>query len=62
MFKLIDYFTLNANHVLTKDQIIENVWGIDEYLDDNTIAVLWIDIHDMITCLELLIHKIMLAA
>lgn len=38
-FKLIDYFTLNANHVLTKDQIIENVWGFNEFLDDNTIAV-----------------------
>lgn len=38
-FKLVDYFTNNANKALTKEQIMESVWGTNEFLEENTIAV-----------------------
>ncbi|MDD5934029.1 MAG: response regulator transcription factor [Clostridiales bacterium] len=38
-FKLLDYLSQHPSMVFTKDQLIDNVWGYNEYLDDNTIAV-----------------------
>lgn len=38
-FKLLDVLTLNANHVFSKQKIIDEVWGVDEYIDENTVAV-----------------------
>ncbi len=38
-FKILDYLTLNANQIMPKQKLIDEVWGIDEYIDENTVAV-----------------------
>lgn len=38
-FKILDLLTLNKNLPFTKQQIIDNVWGIDAYIDENTVTV-----------------------
>lgn len=38
-FKILNLLTLNKNVPFTKQQIIDNVWGIDAYIDENTVAV-----------------------
>ncbi len=38
-FKILDYLTLNANQIIPKQKLIDEVWGIDEYIDENTVAV-----------------------
>lgn len=38
-FKLLDLLTFNANKIFSKQQLMDEVWGIDEFIDDNTVAV-----------------------
>lgn len=38
-FKLLDALTLNANRVISKQKLIDLVWGPEEYIDENTVAV-----------------------
>lgn len=38
-FKVLDLLTLNKNIPFTKQQIIDKVWGIDAYIDENTVTV-----------------------
>lgn len=38
-FKMLDFLTLNENTLFGKQKIIDEVWGIDEYIDENTVAV-----------------------
>lgn len=38
-FKILDYLTLHENQIMPKQKIIDDVWGIDEYIDENTVAV-----------------------
>lgn len=38
-FRLLDVLSENANRVFTKQQIIDSVWGVNEYIDENTVAV-----------------------
>lgn len=38
-FKILDYLTLHENQIMSKQKIIDDVWGIDEYIDENTVAV-----------------------
>ncbi len=38
-FKILDYLTLNENTIIPKQKLIDEVWGIDEYIDENTVAV-----------------------
>ncbi len=38
-FKLLDLLTLNANQIFSKQRIIDAVWGIEEYIDENTVSV-----------------------
>lgn len=38
-FKILDYLALNENRIFSKQQLIDAVWGIDEYIDENTVAV-----------------------
>lgn len=38
-FKVLDYLTLNADRIFSKQQLIDAVWGIEEYIDENTVAV-----------------------
>lgn len=38
-FKILDYLTANANQIIPKQKLIDEVWGIDEYIDENTVAV-----------------------
>ena len=40
-YQLLEYFIMNQNQVLTKEMIMENIWGIDsEFIDSNTISVM----------------------
>ena len=40
-YQLLEYFIMNQNQVLTKEMIMENIWGIDsEFIDPNTISVM----------------------
>ena len=40
-YQLLEYFIMNQNRVLTKEMIMENIWGIDsEFIDSNTISVM----------------------
>ena len=40
-YQLLEYFIMNQNQVLTKEMIMENIWGIDsEFIDLNTISVM----------------------
>lgn len=38
-FKLLDVLTANADRIFGKQQLIDKVWGLDEYIDENTVAV-----------------------
>ncbi len=39
-YQLLEYFMRNQNQVLTKENILENVWGVDgEFVVDNTVSV-----------------------
>jgi DNA-binding response OmpR family regulator len=38
-FKLIDYLSAHPSQVFSKEQLMNNVWGYPEYMDDNTIVV-----------------------
>ncbi|MDE6060165.1 MAG: response regulator transcription factor [Clostridia bacterium] len=38
-FKILDYLSLNENQIIPKQKLIDEVWGIDEYIDENTVAV-----------------------
>lgn len=38
-FKLLDVLTLNAGRVFSKQKLIDEVWGVDYYIDENTVAV-----------------------
>ena len=38
-FKILDYLTLHENQIMPKQKIIDDVWGVDEYIDENTVAV-----------------------
>ena len=41
VYQLLEYFIMNQNQVLTKEMIMENIWGIDsEFIDPNTISVM----------------------
>lgn len=39
VFLLLLYFCKNPNRILTKEQIFQAVWGMDHYIDDNTVMV-----------------------
>ena len=40
-YQLLEYLIMNQNQVLTKEMIMENIWGIDsEFIDSNTISVM----------------------
>ena len=40
-YQLLEYLIMNQNQVLTKEMIMENIWGIDsEFIDLNTISVM----------------------
>lgn len=38
-FRLLDLLTLNAGRVFNKQKIIDEVWGVDYFIDENTVAV-----------------------
>lgn len=39
-YKLLLYFMENANHVLSKEQILSHIWDVDEnYVDNTTVSV-----------------------
>lgn len=38
-FKILDYLTTHENQIMPKQKIIDDVWGVDEYIDENTVAV-----------------------
>ncbi|MDO5520582.1 MAG: response regulator transcription factor [bacterium] len=38
-FMLLDFLSDSPNQVFTKQQLIDQVWGYSEFIDDNTIAV-----------------------
>lgn len=38
-FKILDYLTAHENQIMPKQKIIDDVWGVDEYIDENTVAV-----------------------
>ena len=38
-FKLLDFLSSHPLQVFSKEQLMESVWGYNEYLDENTIAV-----------------------
>ncbi|WP_238483714.1 response regulator transcription factor [Anaerosporobacter faecicola] len=38
-FKLLDFITSNPNQVFSKEQLMNQVWGYAEYIDNNTITV-----------------------
>ncbi len=38
-FKILDYLTIHENQIMSKQKLIDEVWGIDEYIDENTVAV-----------------------
>lgn len=38
-FRLLDFLTSNPNRIFSKQKLIDEVWGIDEYIDENTVAV-----------------------
>jgi len=38
-FQLLDFLSSHPNQVFTKDQLIDQVWGYTEFIDENTIAV-----------------------
>ncbi len=38
-FGMLDCLTKNRNRIFSKQQLIDAVWGEDEYIDENTVAV-----------------------
>ncbi|MDR0294170.1 MAG: response regulator transcription factor [Oscillospiraceae bacterium] len=38
-FHLLDFLSSHAGQVFTKSQLMDEVWGYNEYVDENTIAV-----------------------
>lgn len=38
-FKLLEFLASNPSQVFSKEQIMDQVWGYNEFLDDNTVAV-----------------------
>lgn len=38
-FKLLDFLSSHPSQVFSKEQLMDCIWGCNEYLDDNTIAV-----------------------
>lgn len=38
-YELLVFFMKNTNQVFTKTQLLEIVWGVDEFIDPNTITV-----------------------
>ncbi len=38
-FRMLDVLTQNADRIFSKDQLIDRVWGTEEYIDENTVAV-----------------------
>ena len=38
-FRLLDFLSAHPSQVFSKEQLIDNVWGYSEYIDENTIAV-----------------------
>lgn len=38
-FKILDYLTSHENQIMPKQKIIDDVWGVNEYIDENTVAV-----------------------
>ena len=38
-FQLLDFLTSNPSIVFSKEQLIDNIWGYTEFIDQNTIAV-----------------------
>lgn len=38
-FRLLDFLTRNENTIMSKQKIIDSVWGEEEYIDENTVAV-----------------------
>lgn len=38
-FEMLRFLVLHANQVLTRQQIYENVWGVNEYGDLNTVTI-----------------------
>lgn len=38
-FKMLDVMTESPDRIFSKQQLIDRVWGTDEYIDENTVAV-----------------------
>lgn len=38
-FKILDLLTSEPNRIFPKQKMIDEVWGYDEYIDENTVAV-----------------------
>jgi DNA-binding response OmpR family regulator len=38
-FRLLDFLALHPSQVFSKEQLLEQVWGYNEYIDINTITV-----------------------
>ena len=38
-FKMLDIFTRNCDQIFSKQKLIDKVWGYNEYIDENTVAV-----------------------
>ena len=38
-FKLLDFLTKNENCLFGKQKLIDEVWGLEEYIDENTVSV-----------------------
>lgn len=38
-YKLLDFLSANPGKLFGKQKIIDEVWGMDEYIDENTVAV-----------------------
>ena len=39
VFKLLHYFLMNKNKAITRQEILDNIWGTDVYIGDRTIDV-----------------------
>lgn len=38
-FKLLDFLTANEGRVFSKQQLMDSVWGVDGFVDENTVSV-----------------------
>lgn len=38
-YKMLECLVLNARHVMTKQKLIDLVWGVDYFIDENTVTV-----------------------